>query len=118
MRKTIVIGYDGGAAADRAVAIGAELSSVADAKLLLVFASNGDSEEQSWDVLRRGMNKLPYGVPAKERAVPHRAPADALRESAEDEQALMVILGAAGAVSGHLIENAPCPVLVARAPAG
>jgi nucleotide-binding universal stress UspA family protein len=135
--KTIVVGFDGSPAAERALERAAELSGT-DGRVVIVTATvtvpamgvvdepilDSPSVEERDALLERGATRLrSAGVEAAPVAV-EGGPADALVEVARAEGADLIVVGSTGsgyvtrAIVGSTAENvirqAPCDVLVVR----
>ena len=110
--QTIIVGYDGRPAADDAVFLAAELARPTRAMLLLVFVHDSVTATSAYGVLRRGLAPLPYGFPAKVRAIPDGPAWPVLADLAAEIEATFIVIGS-GAGGQRLLECAPCPVAVA-----
>lgn len=135
--KTIVVGFDGSPASERALERAAELSG-ADGRVVIVTATvtvpaagvvdepilDSPSPQERDALLEAGASKLrSAGVEAKTVAV-DKGPAEALVNIARAEDADLIIVGSTG--SGYItrailgstteivVRQAPCDVLVVR----
>jgi nucleotide-binding universal stress UspA family protein len=121
-QRTIIVGYDGRPAADDAVALAAQLAEFTQATLVLVFAY-GTRATDGYRILRRGLTPLPYGFPARVRAIPAAHAWPVLADLAGEMRADLIAIGSTerspadylgvGGVAQRLLECAPCPVAVA-----
>jgi nucleotide-binding universal stress UspA family protein len=133
--RTIIVGYDGRPTVDDAVALAAELAELTQAGLVLVFAygarATAPPSSDDWvpprvgaqRVLRRGLARLPYGFPARVRAIPEAPAWPVLTNVAEEMGADLLVIGSTerspaghvmvGGVGQRLLECAPCPVAIA-----
>ena len=135
--KTIVVGFDGSPAAERALERAATLSG-AGGRVVIVSASvavpgsgvvdepilDSPSPEERDAVLEDGANRLRSAGVATTPVAVDSGPAEALVEIARAERADMIIVGSTGsgyitrAIVGSTAENvvrhAPCDVLVVR----
>jgi nucleotide-binding universal stress UspA family protein len=135
--RTIIVGYDGREPADDAVALGARLAELIQARLLLAFAYGVEAiappADGEWGgvppavgadrVLRRGLRGLPYGSPAHVRAVPDSPAGPVLANLAEAEHADLIVIGSTewgpvsrvliGSVGQRLLQSAARSVAVA-----
>lgn len=124
---TIIVGYDGGPAAEDAVALATRMAEPTHARLVLAYAYRPDtiSQESAERMLRRGLRHLPYGRAAAVRAVPESQPAAVLAQLAEREQAELIVVGASTPGPDHsavfvplgqqLARSASCAIAVAPA---
>ena len=139
MQRKIIIGYDGREGSDDAVALGTRLAELTGSTLILAYAYGdevvsgtvvGDANATSLDaaaerVLRQGLRQVPYGFAVATRAIPDSPAATVLRQLAERERAVLIVIGSSdfgllsrvliGTVGERLLRGAPCAVAVAPA---
>ena len=134
--KTIVVGYDGSAAAKKALERAAEFAAggagvtVVSAVHVLAHAGRGASgvdpvEKEERTANLREAESLLAGKGVTHRTVEgHGDPADVIVEEAKEVSADLIIVGASGhsaparallgSVSTRVLHHAPCDVLVVR----
>jgi nucleotide-binding universal stress UspA family protein len=135
--KTIVVGFDGSPAAERALERAAELSG-ANGRVLIVTASvetptagvvdepilDSPSAEERAELLERAAGTVRSLGVEPELIAADAGPAEALVEAARADDADLIVVGSSGsgyvtrAIVGSTAENvvrrAPCDVLVVR----
>lgn len=130
MYTRIIVGYDGSAHAEDALALGHLLAKTTGAELVVagvfpelapVRASAGDVEVEHADLVERAARS----VGAEAEAVPSSSPARGLHELAEEIDADLLVVGSygkatlgrvlAGSVAQRLLQGSPCAVAVAPA---
>jgi len=110
--RTIIVGYDGRPAADDAVVLAAEFARPVRASLMLVFVHDTETAASAYGILRRGLAPLPYGFPARVRAIQDTPAWSVLADLAEEMEAVLIVIGS-DAGGRRLLECAPCAVAVA-----
>lgn len=127
MLGTIVVGVDGSDRSRRAVATGRALAEATGARLVLAHAYPYDLLPLEGTVVEVEVSERMHGdaerfterirddlAPAAEvRVLPDTSPARALHEVCEEDEAGLLVLGAAGEIGTAALHHAPCPVLVA-----
>jgi nucleotide-binding universal stress UspA family protein len=134
MPPTIVVGVEGSARSDDALALATLLAGLAGGELVLVNAyphdaAAGGIPNPEYEAFVRAQSEAllaGYGPDVRTVSVPSLSPAQALHEVAEREGAAFIAVGpthrampgrvATGSVADRLLSGAPCPI--ASAPAG
>jgi nucleotide-binding universal stress UspA family protein len=136
MSRVLIIGYDGSANGDDALALGAVLADCLAAKPLVATVvpdpyrehlPGGENLDAAWRkrseaILAAARARLGE-IEAETRAIDDDFPAHALRELAEAVQAIAIVLGSphrgrlgrllVGGVGTELLSDLPCPLAVA-----
>ena len=133
MKRKIIVGYDGSAAALDALALGRLIGELTRRELLLVACYADDPvrsarDEDDRDLLahrdaRRAVDQAADGVEIERRVIRGRSPASALSLLAEEQDAAAIVVGssrharpgsiATGGVARRLFASSPCSVAVA-----
>jgi nucleotide-binding universal stress UspA family protein len=121
--RIVILGYDGSAHADDALALGSMLARSTDGRLLIAHAHRFGETSSFGGSLFDASRHVPYGVRVETRAVVDGDPAAALARLADEERAEVVVVGSShrgrvgrallGSVGEQLLRELSCALAVA-----